>query len=408
MRINARPKLSLKNMQLLNIAAEWLRVFLPHCLQKIHRVTFGLLSPEDYKRLAKIEPHMPRSRIKLAIPFLGKDVPSNASEFAHPDIIIGLSVLAYRYYGLRKDDFEQDVMRHLRMHFEKEVGPYRLRKSSLLYEGWVEQAGGLMKGTSAATAATAEADTSGDPDADKSVVAPLWLLKESNDEQLQKLFDLLFKVPAVIHWYLEEIVFPRFMEHQIIKLSASGQELGGAMLFTHHRIGFSGTPSDLLPLDLGRCGYEVGSDGKMLHVLTDEKYMSVEFQPPGWSVGTLLDRIANAEPRFHALIDTGALITGLTNKEVARELLDRGLSKWCEGVVFLDENDEKVIMVKATGRVLKLAQCGIGLEQRFAFYDQIHTTGMDITHMLSARAALTLGKDMVFRDLAQVRASDDH
>jgi hypothetical protein len=33
---------------------------------------------------------------------------------------------------------------------------------------------------------------------------------------------------------------------------------------------------------------------------------------------------------------------------------------------------------------------------------------MDITHMLSARAALTLGKDMVFRDLAQVRASDDH
>jgi hypothetical protein len=125
-------------------------------------------------------------------------------------------------------------------------------------------------------------------------------------------------------------------------------------------------------------------------------------------VGTLLYRIANAEPRFHALIDTGALITGLTNKEVARELLDRGLSKWCEGVVFLDENDEKVIMVKATGRVLKLAQCGIGLEQRFAFYDQIHTTGMDITHMLSARAALTIGKDMVFRDLAQVRASDDH
>lgn len=199
-RNNARPKLSLQHMQLLNIAAEWLRVFLPHCLQKIHRVTFGLLSPDDYKRLAKTEPHMPRSRIKLAIPFLGKDVPSNASEFAHPDIIIGLSVLAYRYYGLRKDDFEQDVMRHLRMHFEKEVGPFRLRKSSLLYEGWVEQAGGLMKGSATAIAATAAADASGDPDADKNVVAPLWLLKESNDEQLQKLFDLLYKVPAVIHW----------------------------------------------------------------------------------------------------------------------------------------------------------------------------------------------------------------
>ena len=201
--------------------------------------------------------------------------------------------------------------------------------------------------------------------------------------------------------YLEEIVFPRFMEHQVIKLSASGQELGGSMLFTHHRIGFSGTPSDLLPLDLGRCGYEVGSDGKMLHVLTDPIVMSVEFQPPGWSVSTLLDCIANAEPRYNALIDTGALITGLSNKEVARELLERGLSRWCEGVVFLDENDEKVILVKATGRVLKLSQCGIAVENRFAFYDQIHTTGMDINHALNARAALTLGKDMVFRDLAQ-------
>jgi hypothetical protein len=128
----------------------------------------------------------------------------------------------------------------------------------------------------------------------------------------------------------------------------------------------------------------------------------------GWNVERILQLVAQFEPPVNALIDTGALITGLTNKEVARELLDRGLSKWCEGVVFLDENDEKVIMVKATGRVLKLAQCGIGLEQRFAFYDQIHTTGMDIPHMLSARAALTLGKDMVFRDLAQVRASDDH
>ena len=41
------------------------------------------------------------------------------------------------------------------------------------------------------------------------------------------------------------------------------------------------------------------------------------------------------------------------------------------GVVFLDENDEKMILVKATGRVLKLSQCGIAVDKRFAFYDQI-------------------------------------
>ena len=33
--------------------------------------------------------------------------------------------------------------------------------------------------------------------------------------------------------------------------------------------------------------------------------------------------------------------------------------------------------------------------------DQVHTTGMDIKQAASARAALTLGKDMSFRDYAQ-------
>ena len=43
------------------------------------------------------------------MPFLGKDVPSTSSEFAHPDIIIGLSVLAYRYSGLRRSDFDDVI-----------------------------------------------------------------------------------------------------------------------------------------------------------------------------------------------------------------------------------------------------------------------------------------------------------
>ena len=140
----------------------------------------------------------------------------------------------------------------------------------------------------------------------------------------------------------------------------------------------------------------------MIHVLTDANVVSVQRAGIGWTVGSLLTAVATAELRFNALIDTGALITGLSNLEVAKYLLSHGLGRWCEGVVFLNaENDEKMILVKGTGRVLKLSQCGIAVEKRFAFYDQIHTTGMDIKHSLNARAALTLGKDMVFRDLAQ-------
>ena len=39
---------------------------------------------------------MPETRRYLAIPFEGKDVPSKSSEFAHPDVTIGLTILAYR------------------------------------------------------------------------------------------------------------------------------------------------------------------------------------------------------------------------------------------------------------------------------------------------------------------------
>ena len=37
----------------------------------------------------------------------------------------------------------------------------------------------------------------------------------------------------------------------------------------------------------------------------------------------------------------------------------------------------------------------------FSFYDQIHTTGMDIKQTPDAIAVATIGKDMVFRDFAQ-------
>ena len=59
------------------------------------------------------------------------------------------------------------------------------------------------------------------------------------------------------------------------------------------------------------------------------------------------------------------------------------------------------MLVRATGRIVSADQCGVPLDKRFAFYDQIHTTGMDIKHVVNALAVITLGKDMIFRDYVQ-------
>jgi hypothetical protein len=93
--------LSGETLQLVNLTRDWLHSYLPHVLAKVNRVSFGVLHAEDLQRALADEPFTPQTRQQLAVPFLGKDVPSPASEFAHPDIVIGLTILAYRYQGVR-------------------------------------------------------------------------------------------------------------------------------------------------------------------------------------------------------------------------------------------------------------------------------------------------------------------
>ena len=89
-----------------------------------------------------------------------------------------------------------------------------------------------------------------------------------------------------------------------------------------------------------------------------------------------------------------------SNLQVAATLLEYGLPH-VAGIVYLDQDDQKMILLREGSVVMKLEQCGLDRAQRFSFFDQVHTTGMDIPQPLGARAALTLGKDMTFRDFAQ-------
>eukprot|EP00966_Prymnesium_polylepis_P014927 344944-Prymnesium_polylepis.1 len=71
--------LSDHDMKLLNLAHDWINIYLVHNLRKIDRVTFGLMSVADLHHARERDPLMPRSRAKLAIPFISKDVPAPAS-----------------------------------------------------------------------------------------------------------------------------------------------------------------------------------------------------------------------------------------------------------------------------------------------------------------------------------------
>lgn len=116
-----RRELSDDHVKMLNLSHDWLTSFLPFVLQKINRVHFGLLRASDIEMLEADGVKIPSSRKLTAVPFVAKDVPSRASEFAHPDVLIGLTILAFRYEGMRERDFEV-MLRFLRENMEMEGG----------------------------------------------------------------------------------------------------------------------------------------------------------------------------------------------------------------------------------------------------------------------------------------------
>lgn len=85
----------------------------------------------------------------------------------------------------------------------------------------------------------------------------------------------------------------------------------------------------------------------------------------------------------------------LTGFVYNRQLLTMGLHG-LEGVVYLDNQDRKMIVTRAGGmRPLLLADCHVPPDLRFTFYDQVHTTGESLltwffTALLVERGVLKL------------------
>ena len=134
--------------QNLNLARLWVARLLPHCLSKRNRVQYGLVLENDLLTWArqdfwvcdrrkkktirgKVERNRDRekeilienfpcgeSRMWLAVPFGGRDKPSRTAEFASADVAIGLTLLSFRYTGLRPADIKR-LVAHLKTKMER-------------------------------------------------------------------------------------------------------------------------------------------------------------------------------------------------------------------------------------------------------------------------------------------------
>ena len=189
----------------LNLAQQWLQTYLPWVLSKVNRVSYGTLAPEELRARES------RGRKLLAVPFIGKDVPSEASEYSQPEVAIGLTILALRHEGMRRDAVAA-MLRGLRDDFAQQHGVSSKRPAALAYKELVESAGGRVRGD-----VNSRRDSDVKPDVplladpinddERDIWQRLWPLNSldvRDPAQVDALARLLHKAPRAAFRYLDQ------------------------------------------------------------------------------------------------------------------------------------------------------------------------------------------------------------
>ncbi|KAJ6790435.1 hypothetical protein PWT90_03013 [Aphanocladium album] len=311
---------------------------------------------------------------RLAVPFAAKDVPKPRAEFSNIDIVIVFTHLSYYKGGLREGD-ARDLIEHLLASDDgHEVYPRWFGKQSNM------------------------------PQPERS-------LKTVNLQDEKQFYDKVFpnirySVKA-INYFLSRLVFPTELGAFNQHMAASGWDLGErtAKLTT----GFSGT-TDLcavLPLSMTHCDLSTQqhTDALVINNVLDSNNTVV-------SVRTALNKdnadgvdmvdhiIKNGQVRV--IIDVGAQVIKLSNRQVAEKWLKQTEDPGIKAVVFFDGSDSLSVLDRSyTVMPLNTSVFAANLDACAVFLDEAHTRGTDLRLPREYKAAVTLGPGLTKDRLTQ-------
>ena len=333
---------------------------LDFCLrQKRYRVHYGLA-------LERRPPTM------LAVPYRAKASPALRSEFSHPDVVIVLTCLSYYYGGLSNNE--------LSVCFEHLSKSDRAEQE---YDGWVREA----------------------PKLDASLRYYSAINVKDRKQCLEVVFPALRFAKPIVDFYLSRVVFPREMKEFPLKLSASGWDL--AKRKAHPLTGFSGTndskyvlPLPIRSLDLRE---QQHTNAAVLECLLGDENCVMEITPAESQSTTtaLLAAVVGCEPEVQVILDVGAQIIQLDNRQMAEAWLLIAPEK-AEAVIFFNNCDELLVLTR-NGMVERFLTSSFSnqTDRCLVFLDQEHTRGTDLRLPDYFRAAVTLGPKITKDALAQ-------
>ena len=288
------------------------------------------------------------------------------------------SILAYYASGLSKDDLKAAFAALLRK-------GRNFKKST--YENWLFESRKRMDETT------------------YHAVNKIDKVDLTNKSQFDVLYEYFHKNPETVNFWLNTIIFPRYLDHYPQRLVATPWHL--AFNKDNCSIGFSGTNDNhlVLPLQLKQYlpwGTDhsvwrnlLSTNGKMLDLVIAKTRICKELSDG--RANKLLLQFITSNRHVDALIDCGALLAGISNRHVADHLADQLLpysNSNLKGITFYDDAAKEWMILERSGRCLSRSQSSLKEKDTFALFDEPRCRGVDLKLRPNAVAALTLGQGM--------------
>lgn len=315
------------------------------------------------------------TRCLSAVPYRAKGVPAPSAEFGHPDVAIALTGLTYYYDGL--------TIAQIRQCFELLS---KVDDPSLEYGAWIARCNNLPN------------------------YLRDWNAVNLEDDQRchNELFPALRYGKKIADYFLANVVFPKEGKEFDEKLSTSGWDIPSKAGGAHLTTGFSGTNDNrfLLPLSITQQDLPnlKHTSGKVLDNVVREENLCYHCakDSKGQQVSTkgLLQGITATEPNVRVLIDVGAQILDLSNKELIRMWL--AIVPDVDAGIFFDK-DDTVMVLNQNNKLETLATSSFQsrMDRCLVYLDEVHTRGTDLKFPTNARAAVTLGPRLTKDKLVQ-------
>ncbi|KAM0348261.1 hypothetical protein ACHAPU_004229 [Fusarium lateritium] len=327
------------------------------------------------KKRWNVEYGLHTQRDPIAVPFHAKGVPSDQSEWGHPDVAILFTCLAFYYDGINPSQLRQSLE-----HILKSDDP------STEYDNWTKSTENFPSSLKA------------------------WNSINVDDEmQLGEIWRVVRYNGVVIDYFLNNFVFPRHAKQFEVKLQSNGWDIPLSALSNASddekdslgkplSTGFSGTNDNrtMLPLNIEQ------QDLPSLHHTSAEvlTYLlhprnrrcilpqDVQMSYPGRSSEMdLLQCLKNKSIRV--LIDAGAQILEMDNITLVERWLK--VDTFAAAGLYFDEYNKPWILTREGRKTPLLASpYADDLSKCIIYLDEAHTRGTDLRLPPDARGALTL------------------